>query len=65
MDGVLILKDDIMMGIDDAFNEKRYVESFVLLHGWLDLLMQLIFQNYEVSKGIRGKDLGTLNLNIN
>lgn len=59
MDG-LILEGDIDKGIQDAFDEKRYVEAFALLHGRLDLPMHIVYQNYEVSKGRKGLDLGTL-----
>ena len=60
VDGGLILGGNIDKGIQDAFDEKRYVEAFALLHGRLDLLMHIIYQNYEVSKGRKGLDLGTL-----
>ena len=60
VDGGLILEGDIDVGIQEAFDEKRYVETFALLHGRLDLLMHIIYQNYEVSKGMQEIDLGSL-----
>ncbi|MHB1830515.1 MAG: hypothetical protein ACYCO0_03930 [Candidatus Micrarchaeaceae archaeon] len=60
VDGGLILEGNIDAGIQEAFDEKRYVEAFALLHGRLDFLMHTIYQNYEVSKGRRGTDLGAL-----
>jgi len=50
----LILEGDLALGIEEAFNERRYVEAFALLHGWLNWLMHFIFENYEVSKGGKG-----------
>lgn len=60
VDGRLGIEGNIDAGIQDAFDKKRYVEAFVHLHGWLDLLMQIVFQNYEVSKGRIGRDLISL-----
>lgn len=60
MDGGLILEGDIDSGIQEAFDEKRYVEAFALLHRRLDLLSHIIYQNYEVSKRVQGVDLGGL-----
>ncbi len=56
----LILEGDLATGIEEAFNERRYVETFALLHGWLDLLMHIVFQNYQVSRGEGGADLREL-----
>jgi len=50
-DGGLILDGNIDKGIDEAFNDGRYVEAFQLLHARIDLFMIHNYQNYRISKG--------------
>jgi hypothetical protein len=55
VDGGLILVGDLNEGIEEAYQQRRYVEAFTLLHGYIDFLM---IDLYELHLALGGAASG-------